>query len=175
MGFNPFSAHDWKHKVGKPIEGVFKDGAHEVEGAASSVKDAIPEIAEEVIKVLEKELKALLHSSITDKVFNVIQGGLPVKTKQKLLIFEFEANIRSKVPILKKALNHPPKNGHDIVKMLQQLTDDDIVIVHPTWIVKFIPGAPYIGIDPAVPYKLSNLEHDGKEIFKLLEKIEKVF
>ena len=164
MGFNPFSGHDWKHTADK-VGDAFKHGGHEVGDSLQSVGEEISEAIQEevpaiVLSVLHG-LQDLVASKVGKILFMVAEKAAPGKTTIGLGFVELEIELKAKIPMLRKWIQHPPSNGKDVERLCRSLTDDDIIIVRPAK----VPGLPYLGIDPRIPVHV-------KDIPKIVDKVE---
>lgn len=131
-------------------------------------------------KALAEELPAALHSvllglqelacgKVGDIIFSVGGAIAPGKEKIGLGFLEFEVEIKDKLPVIRKWIEHPPASGQDATRMIGELTDDDVIIFRPAK----VPGLPYLGIDPRIPIRADQLpdlfdavEQKVKEIFE---------
>ena len=116
-------------------------------------QQASPQVRPGGLDEIEKDLKLLAQSGLPAKLGKLLVNAVPEARTQKIGFIDLEVHLRNKIgPVLHWA-QHPPKDKDSIIKMVKELTNEDIVEIHPCR----IPFVPYIGIDIAIPIHVDNL------------------
>ena len=153
---------DGADKAGDAIKHGAHDAEHQVDKVADTVADTVPELTDQIIEQIRKDLEALLQSGIEHKLLAVAKFVAPVKRVQKIGMFGLEIQVRQKIARISHYATNLPHSREDIVGMITDLSDGDVVDIHPL----LIPGLPYVGVDPVIPIMVKDLVKHGDEILK---------
>lgn len=122
---------------------VLRTTGHQIEDGFS---DSLPKLLDS----LADDLQAVIGGKIGDVLFGIVHAIAPGKAKVGIGFFEFEFEVKDKVGPLRTWLEQGFDSSQDVLRMVQQLTDDDTIILRPAK----IPGLPYLGIDPRIPVRV---------------------
>jgi hypothetical protein len=134
------------------------------EEASKSLQQEVPRYAKLAFDEIQKDIRLLSKHGFPAKIEKLLQSAAPEATKQSIGFIDLHVRLRDKIDPIKHWVNNPPSSSAQVVKMITELSDEDVVEIHPCR----LPFVPYLGIDIAIPVRVDTLVKEVDSILKEL-------